>query len=77
MEHSLILWVPDVYNNDIIMYMVYLVHVHYMYQIMFACHSSTVHVHVYDLLHKLSIADNYVHVLVLVSPTSKICTSSI
>ena len=45
------LWVPDVYNNDIIMYMVYLVHVHYMYQIMFACNSSTVHV--YDLLHKL------------------------
>ena len=38
---------PDVYNNDIIMYMVDLVHVHYMYQIMFACHSSTVHV--YDL----------------------------
>ena len=41
------LWVPDVYNDDIIIYMVYLVHVQYMYQIMFACHS---------LLHKLSIA---------------------
>ena len=49
--------VPDVYYNDINMYMVYLVYVHYMYQITFACHSSTVHV--YDLLHKLSIADNY------------------
>ena len=51
---SLSFWVPDVYNNDIIMY---LVHVHctiYMYQIMVACHASTVHV--YDLLHKLSIA---------------------
>ena len=26
---SLSLWVLDVYNNDTIMYMVYLVHVHY------------------------------------------------
>ena len=45
----------------IMMYMVYFVHVHYMYQIMFACHSSTVHIYIYiyDLLHKLSIAANY------------------
>ena len=41
----------------IIMYMVYLVHEHYMYQIMLACNSSTVHV--YDLLDKLPTADNY------------------
>ena len=46
----------SLFTHTIIMYMVYLVHEHYMYQIMFACHSSTVHV--YDLLHKLSIADN-------------------
>ena len=51
MEHSFTYWVPDVYYNDVIMYMVYLVHVYYMYQIMFVCHSSTT-VHVYDLLHK-------------------------
>ena len=58
MEHSLTLWVPDVYNNDISMYMVVpcacILHVSNN-----VCMSLKYTVHIYDLLHKLSIADNY------------------
>ena len=48
-------WVPDGYvhvHGTLCMHTVEMIY-------MFACHSSTVHE--YDLLHKLSIADNYMY----------------